>query len=257
MPDLVLGTSIGAINGAAVAADPSPTAAQRLAETWSQFEGGDVFGGSALRRLGTLARSRTHLHDASPLRGLLTRALPVARIEELAVPFGCVAACIETASERWFSDGPLVDAVLASCAVPGLLAPVRIGDEHFLDGGIVNSIPMSRAIALGARRIYVMHVGRVDRPLTVPRWPWEVGLVAFEIARRHRYHGDLAAVPDDIEVHVMPTGQAEAAPSNTDLSMLRYRDTARIPRHIARAYEASRRFLDEGGHEPRPAGAAE
>jgi NTE family protein len=93
----VLGTSIGAINGAAVAAEPSPRSVARLAETWSQFEGGDVFGGSPLRRLGTLARSRTHLHDLSPLRGLLSESLPVERIEDLAVPFGCVAACIETA----------------------------------------------------------------------------------------------------------------------------------------------------------------
>jgi NTE family protein len=138
--------------------------------------------------------------------------------------------------------------------VPGLLPPVRIGEEHFLDGGIVNSIPVGRAIALGARRVYVMHVGRVDRPLTVPRWPWEVGLVAFEIARRHRYHGDLAAVPADIDVHVLPTGQPERA-AGTDLSVMRYRDTARIPRHIERAYRASERFLheDEGDHEPRPA----
>lgn len=256
VPDVVLGTSIGAINGAAVAAEPSPRSVARLAEAWSAFEGGDVFGGSALRRLGTLARSRTHLHDASPLRGLLTESLPIERIEDLAVPFGCVAACIETASERWFSDGPLVDAVLASCAVPGLLPPVRIGDEHFLDGGIVNSIPVSQAIALGARRIYVMHVGRVDRPLSVPRWPWEVGLVAFEIARRHRYHGDLAAVPADIDVHVMPTGQPDRSPAGADLSALRSRDTARIPRHIERAYHASARFLDEGDHQPRPAGAA-
>jgi NTE family protein len=96
VPDVVLGTSIGAINGAAVAAEPSPRAVQRLAESWSQFEGRDVFGGSALRRLGTLARSRTHLHDTSHLRGLLADALPVQRIEELAVPFACVAACIET-----------------------------------------------------------------------------------------------------------------------------------------------------------------
>ena len=253
VPDVVLGTSIGAINGAAVAADPSPRSVQRLTETWSRFEGGDVFGGSALRRLGTLARSRTHLHDPAPLRDLLTEALPVQRIEDLPVPFGCVTACIETASERWFSEGPLVDAVLASCSVPGLLPPVRIGDEHFLEGGLVNSIPVSRAIALGARRIYVMQVGRVDRPLSVPRWPWEVGFVAFEIARRHRYHGDLAAVPADIDVHVMPTGQPDRAPAAADLSSLRYRDSARITRHIERAYQASARFLDEGGHQPRPA----
>ena len=256
VPDVVLGTSIGAINGAAVAAEPSPRSVQRLAETWSRFEGGDVFGGSALRRLGTLARSRTHLHEISPLRGLLSESLPVERIEDLAVPFGCVAACIETASERWFSKGPVVDAVLASCAVPGLLPPVRIGDEHFVDGGIVNSIPVSRAIALGARRIYVMHVGRVDRPLSVPRWPWEVALVAFEIARRHRYHGDLAAVPADIDVHVMPTGQPVRAQAGADLSVLRSGDTTRIARHIERAYQASARFLNEGGHQPRPTGEA-
>ena len=110
--------------------------------------------------------------------------------------FQCVAASIEAAAEHWFTSGPLVDAVLASAAVPGILPPVEVGGEHFIDGGIVNSIPVDRAVALGATRIFVMHVGRVDRPLEPPRWPWEVGLVAFEIARRHRFLGDLASLPD-------------------------------------------------------------
>ena len=141
----------------------------------------------------------------------------VENIEDLKVPFQCVAACIETASERWFTEGPLVDAVLASCSVPGILPPYRIGDEHFYDGGVVNSIPVNRAVQLGATEIYVLHVGRIERGLEAPRWPWEVGLVAFEIARRHRFFGDMAALPDDIDVHVMPTGQEEA-PRFTDLS---------------------------------------
>ena len=109
--------------------------------------------------------------------------------------FQCVAASIESAAEHWFTAGPIVDAVLASSAVPGILPPVRIGDEHFIDGGIVNSIPVNRAVELGATRIFVMHVGRLDRPLEPPRWPWEVALVAFEIARRHRFLGDLASLP--------------------------------------------------------------
>ena len=244
VPDLVVGTSIGAINGAAVAADPTETAVRRLSELWLEVERHDAFGGSILGRLGTLARSRTHLHDNAGLRKLLEGSAPVRRIEDLAVKFECVAACIETSSERWFDSGPLVDAVLASSAVPGILPPVEIGGEHFLDGGIVNSVPVGRALALGARVIYVMHVGRVDRPLEPPRWPWEVGLVAFEIARRHRFVGDMAAIPDDVEVHVMPTGQVDP-PRYSDLKQLRYRDTSKIRDHVARAYEASAAYLEE------------
>lgn len=241
-PDLVAGTSIGAINGAAVAADPTPEGIDRLARTWTEIESSDAFDGSVVGRLATLAKTRTHLHGIGPLKRLMQQQATVANIEDLQIPFQCVAACIETASERWFTEGPLVDAVLASCSVPGILPPYRIGDEHFYDGGVVNSIPVNRAVELGATTIYVLHVGRVERGLEAPRWPWEVGLVAFEIARRHRFFGDMAALPDDIDVHVMPTGQDEA-PRFTDLSQFRYRDTSRIKDHIARAYEASKEYL--------------
>jgi NTE family protein len=245
VPDLVLGTSIGAINGAVVAADPTPEAVERLRAVWTRIESSDAFGGGMFGRLGTLVRTRTHLHDNDGLRRMLDDALGSGRrIEDLTVPFQCVAASIESASERWFTEGPVTDAVLASSAVPGLLPPVQIDGEHYVDGGIVNSIPVGRAVALGARTIYVLHVGRVDRPLEVPRWPWEVGLVAFEIARRHRFVGDLAALPPDLDVHVMPTGQS-APPRYTDLSQFRYRDMTKVRSHIDAAHEASGRYLDE------------
>jgi NTE family protein len=243
-PELILGTSVGAINGALIAADPSPATVSRLADMWSAIERSDVFDGSILARIGRLARTRTHLHDSEPLRRLLEETLPVGLIEELAVRFQCVAASIERASEHWFTAGPVVDAVLASASVPGLLPPVELDGEHFLDGGIVNSIPVGRAVALGARTVYVLHVGRLDRPLDPPRWPWEVALVAFEIARRHRFVGDLAALPEDVAMHVMPTGQTDP-PRYSDLSQLRYGDTSRIGERIQRAYEASARYLSE------------
>jgi NTE family protein len=251
VPELVVGTSIGAINGAAVAADPTPAAAERLGAMWASLERGDVFGGSVLNRVGTLARTRTHLHDNAGLRKLLAGMLGAVRIEQLPVRFECVAASIESAAEHWFTAGPVVDAVLASSAVPGLLPPVVIDGEHFLDGGIVNSIPVDRAVRLGARTVYVMHVGRIDRPLEPPRWPWEVALVAFEIARRHRFLGDMAALPGDLELHVLPTGQPDP-PRYTELSQFRYRDTSKIPEHIERAFEASSAYLDrlQGGAEP-------
>jgi NTE family protein len=193
-PDIILGTSVGAINGALFAGDPTPAGVERLAELWREANLTDWSPGAVLRRAMTLARTGTHLQSLREMRNRLTAVLPVERVEELSTPFQCVAASIERAAEHWFDRGPLADVVLASRAVPGILPPVRIDGEHFIDGGIVNSIPVSRAVTLGARTIYVMQVGRLEQSLKPPRWPWEVGLVAFEVARRHRFAHDLTSL---------------------------------------------------------------
>lgn len=238
-PDLVVGTSVGAFNGAFVAADPSG-APDLLAKAWQGDGAGSVFAGSFLARMSTLIRSGTHLHSTNLLADALDTFIPAELIEDLAVPFHCVAANIERAEARWFTRGPLVPAVLASCAVPGILPPVRIGDEHFYDGGLVHSIPIGRAVREGARNIYVLQVGRIENPLTAPRRPWQVGLVAFEIARRHRFAEEMADLPDDVSVHVLPTG---VTGPNGGLSQLRYRDASRVEANIDRAYEASSAYL--------------
>ena len=244
-PDLVLGTSVGAINGAFVAADPAGSAAE-LRELWQGEALRHAFSETLWSRVVTLARSGTHLHAIERLAQLLADMLPAANFADLKLPFHCVAASIERASAAWFSSGPLVPAVLASCAVPGLLPPVEIEGEHFFDGGLVDSIPVGRAVALGARTVYVLQVGRIETELTAPKRPWEVGLVAFEIARRHRFHEEMSALPDDIAVHVLPTGGNRRAP---DLSQLRYRDKTMVQETIDRAREASAAYLAaaEGG----------
>ncbi|MFS4108056.1 patatin-like phospholipase family protein [Streptomyces sp. PD-S100-1] len=242
-PDLVVGTSVGAINGAAVAADPSRASVARLADLWTGLGRAGVFSGSLLGRLGTAVRSGTHLYHPAPLRDLLCTHLPVTRIEALALPFQCVAARIEQAAEHWFTAGPLVDAVLASCAVPGLLPPVRLDGGHYVDGGLVNSIPVGRAVALGASEVYVLQVGRVERPLTPPRAPWQVALVAFEIARRHRFARDMADLPPGVTVHVLPSGSGPEEGAGT-LRQLRYRSFGRTGERIERAYAAASRYLE-------------
>jgi NTE family protein len=242
-PDLVLGTSVGAINGVALAADPSG-AVDRLVRLWKGIGRADgPFSASLLERVATLARSRTYLHSSDGLLALLERTLPVRTFEALDLPFQCVAASIERARARWFSTGELLPAVLASAAVPGLLPPVLIDGEHHLDGGLVHSIPIGKAVELGATTIYVLHVGRIEQPLTVPTNPWEVGSVAFEIARRHRFVEELDLTPDDVEVHVLPAGGRRA--SYADPRQLRYGDLSGVDRHIDGAYAASAAYLAE------------
>ncbi|MFB6397031.1 patatin-like phospholipase family protein [Polymorphospora lycopeni] len=238
-PDIVVGTSIGAVNGALVAADPTEAVTERLVRLWASPEASEVYGDSVARQLRRFA-ARTHLHSPRPLRKLLESALGAeTTIEELKVPFRCCAASIERAAEHWFDRGRLVDAVLASASVPGLLPPAEIDGEHFVDGGIVNSIPIGAAVDAGAKLIFVLQVGRVERPLTPPRRPWEVAQVAFEIARRHRFAREMAALPDGVEVHVLPTGGGESR----DDTPWAYRDMAAVGRRISRAYTASRRYL--------------
>ena len=245
-PDLVVGTSVGAINGAFVAADPGPGTVDRLRAVWEELAAARIFGGSVLSRVSTLVRTRTHLHAREPLRDLLETHLPARTFAELQVPFQCVAASIERAAERWFADGPLIEAVLASSAVPGLLPPVELDGEHYLDGGLVHSIPVGRAVALGAGTIYVLHVGRIDRPLRPPTRPWEVATVAFEIARRHRFTGDLAALPPGVTVHVLPSGD----PAPPGAANLRYRDFSGVPARIDAAHAAAGDHLDRLDADP-------
>lgn len=245
VPDMVLGTSIGAVNGAFFAADPTPGGVERLIELWQDLNAASVSAGMILRRVTTLARSGTHLESLESARARLAEALPVDRVEKLRVRFQCVAASIERAAEHWFDHGPLADVVLASSAVPGILPPVKIGDEHYIDGGIVNSIPVARAVALGATSIYVLQVGRLEKPLRPPRWPWEVGLVAFEVARRHRFAHDLGSLPEGVQLHVLPTGGSAAPAYNDVAAQIGLRRAARsVGRYIDSSYRASQRYLD-------------
>lgn len=239
--DLVLGTSVGALNGAAYAADPA-TAVERLVELWNDVENNSPFEASLLEQATTIARNWTHLHGNHRLRRLLLEQLNVRAFEELAVPFSCVAASIEQAGAHWFESGDLIAALLATTAVPGLLPPVEIDGEHFLDGGLVDSIPIDRAVALGARCIYVLQVGRIEHPLEPPSRPWEVGIVAFEIARRHRFSEVMATLPPEVEVHVLPAGPEAAAPSG--LTQLRYRHHGDVAGRIAAAHRASSAYLE-------------
>jgi NTE family protein len=241
-PDLILGTSVGALHGAMVAADPTPASPRKLETAWAELAGLGVLGSSWFTDATILLRTRTHVRSAEPLRALARRLLEASTFEQLVVPFQCVAASVERSAEHWFTSGPLVDAILASAAVPGLLPPVEIGGEHFIDGGIVNSVPLDRAIELGADEIYVLHVGRLDQPLSVPRRLRDVAMVAFEVARRNRFVRALQNVPKGTTVHVLPTGDP-SPPAYNDLTQLRYRSHRGFDRRISWAHLATSAYL--------------
>lgn len=233
--DIVLGCSVGALNGAAYAADPTPEGIGRLETLWRNIDDDAVMPSSWLPTQLMLARRRPAVHDSAGLRALVSEALGVDRFDALRVPFQCVATAVEPATEAWFSEGPLVDPIMASAALPGIFPLVTIGDLRYMDGAVVNDIPVTRAHELGARTIYVLHVGTLDRPWLDPKRPYDVMVQAYWIARRHRYHEDLAALPPRVNVIVLPVGSPPR---------LKYNDFSHSDELITQAYAATAGLLD-------------
>jgi NTE family protein len=233
--DLVLGCSVGALNGAAYAADPTPAGVRNLEELWMGIDDDEVMPSGWLPAQVMMARRRPAVHDNAGLRSLVEEALAVERFEDLLVPFQCVATAVEPAAEAWFSSGPLIDPILASSALPGIFPLVTIGDLRYMDGAVVNDVPVTRAVALGARTIYILHVGTLDRPWLDPKRPLDVVVQAYWIARRHRYHEDLDELPARVKVIVLPVGSPPR---------LKYNDFSHSHELITQAYAATAAHLD-------------
>jgi NTE family protein len=166
---------------------------------------------------------------------VLEAELVARRFEDLALPFQCVATDMLGVDEVWFTAGPLIEPILASAAIPAVYPAVEIDGVRYLDGAIVDEVPLGRAVELGARSIYVLQVGAFGRPRPEPRRPLDVAIQAYWVGRQHRFKRDLAAMPPGIEVHLLPTGQTPT---------MRYNDFTRSAELIALAYEASRAYLD-------------
>jgi NTE family protein len=159
-PDLIVATSAGAINGAFIAARPQTVeTADELAGIWSHVSRGQVFPLNPLSGLLGFLGSRDHLVPDSGLRRLVKGHLDHERLEELPIPLHVVAVDVVTGEELLLSRGPLLEAVMASAAIPAVLPPVDWEDRELMDGGVANNTPISHAIELGAREIYVLPTG--------------------------------------------------------------------------------------------------
>lgn len=237
VPDIILGCSVGALNGAGVAADPSLAMVGRLQDLWLGLEDGDVLPAGLLPTTVQLARKGVAVHGNEGLRKVIEDVLPPgATFEDLQVPFQCVATDIAAAREVWFSTGSVVDPVLASAALPAMLPPVEIAGVRYIDGAVVNDVPVTRAVELGATTIYVLHVGGFDRPRPEPKRPFDMALHAYWIARRARFRRDMADLPDTVEAVLLPTGDAPAG---------RFNDFSHSAALMSSAYQASDALLRE------------
>src|SRR5437763_2584585 len=238
VPEVVIGCSVGALNAAGLAAEPTIAGVRKMREIWLNLNSDELWPAGRISGLWLLGRKGQAIQPNAGLRALIERALPYRRLEEAVVPLHVNATSLETGRGHWFTEGPAVDAILASAALPAVFPPVVIGGEAYIDGGVVDNVPISRALALGAKRVYVLHVGNFSRAPQLPKRPIDVLLQSFSIARNHRFLAETDDPPPDVELVVLPA---------VDPGRIRRNDFSRSRDLIDRAYAAAREFLAGSG----------
>jgi NTE family protein len=147
-------------------------------------------------------QQREAVHANDGLRRLIEAGLTFARFEDAPVHLEVVATSLTDGRTQWFTYGPAVEAILASAAIPSLLPPVEIGTDTFIDGGVVDNVPIGRAMAQGAERIFVFLCGPLRYTPHRYRRPVEAVLTAFFIAIHAKFTRELEHLPPGVEVIV-------------------------------------------------------
>jgi NTE family protein len=204
-PDLLVGTSAGAVNAAWVAGHGTGVdSLHQLAAIWTGLRRRDVFPIRPLRSVLAMARGGASLCPSGPLRALLESHIPYARLEDAAIPVHVVSTDALEGTEVLLSSGPAVDAVMASAAIPGIFDPVRVGGRLLCDGGVANNAALSQAVALGADRIVVLPAGTacaLERP---PRTPLAAALHAITLLIDGRLAIEALHYADRADLLVVP-----------------------------------------------------
>lgn len=235
VPDVLVGTSIGAANAAFVAADPSLERASKLSDVWRNVRARDIFPINPVRSARALLGHGT-LFSAGPFRRLLEKHLPYRNIEDAAVPLRIVATRFADGSEIVFDRGPVVDAILASTALPGVFPPHEVEGVVYLDGGLSNQVPLLPAIEAGAEALYVLSVGFPCPPPPNARTPRSVLMHSLGILLSQRVRSDTNHLP----MHHPDVRVVQIPPVCTETGL---RDFSRVAELIERGRIQTANFL--------------
>src|SRR5581483_4583531 len=204
-PDLLVGTSAGAMNAAFLAGrGMSAEALSDLAGIWTRLRRQDVFPVDPVRHVLALRGAQASLCSNENLRRLVAAHLPYHRLEDAAIPVHLVATDVLSGQEVLLSSGDVVDAVLASAAIPAVFPPVAVEGRRLWDGGIADNAAISQALDLGADRVFVLPAGvacALDEP---PRGALASALHALSVLIEQRLIVEVAYLADRADLHVLP-----------------------------------------------------
>jgi NTE family protein len=155
-PDVVVGCSVGALNATYFALDPGVEQVRLLTRVWHMLSRRDVFGAGRVRTLARIIGRRDHIYDPGPFRSLIRSLVPLDNLADAAIPVHVVTTDLDLGLARWWTEGPAHELLYASACLPGLFPPASIDGRRHVDGGVLEPVPVQRALDTDARLIYVL-----------------------------------------------------------------------------------------------------
>lgn len=239
-PDLVLGTSVGSLNGAFYAHNPTLEGVEILEKVWKQLRARDVFTPSPLTPVKNIATFGQYLISPKNLRALISDNIPYEKIEDAQIPLYIVSADIKTGDEIVFDKGLLKEAIMASAGIPGVFPPQHMGPNVLVDGGMVNNAPISTAVKLGAERVVVFPIGFPYTPDQDPKNLGEILIPAFLYLLNRQLSADYYIYKDKVDLIIIPP------PENIEVGP---HDFSKSESLISRSYNRTKKWLEKGGYE--------
>lgn len=203
-PDFIVGTSVGALNGAVIADGGGAASIERLAKLWMSLKRADIFPVGPIHGALGYYGLKNSLVRSDPLRRLIERSIAFSRFEDAVIPLHVIATNVKTGAEELISKGNLIDALLASTAIPGVFPPVAVNDMTLMDGGVSNNAPISHAIQLGATKIYVLPAGFACALKQAPQTALGVAVQALTLMIGWRLSLDIERFDHKCELRVVP-----------------------------------------------------
>jgi NTE family protein len=201
--DMVVGSSVGALNGAFYAGDPTVKGMARLAEIWRGLKRQDVFP-LTVRSLLTFLWRRDFLIPHDGVRKLIDDHIPYRRLEQAQLPVHIVTTDIISGDSVVLSEGSTSDAIVASTAIPGAFSPVHYKDYFLADGAISSNTPVRVAVAKGARRLIVLPTGHACANEAPPVGAVANALHALTLLIARQLVNELENLGSHIEYYVVP-----------------------------------------------------
>ncbi|TAM93638.1 MAG: patatin-like phospholipase family protein [Jatrophihabitans sp.] len=241
-PDLLVGTSVGAINAGFVAAHGTGSAAlQTLQRQWIGTRRHDIFPIDPARHLRAVTGSTASLFSNAGLRRIVQTHLAGVRLERTAIAVRVIATDLLSGLEAVLEHGDATTAILASTAIPGIYPPVVVGDgPPLVDGGLADNTAVSVAVQAGADRVIVLPTGFPCALSGAPRSAIAISLQALGIMIQQRLIQDMERMAARTKIATMPP----LCP--VKVSPLDFGQTGAL---IERAYRESVRWIDAGGLE--------
>jgi NTE family protein len=237
IPDFFVGTSVGAINSAFMCGNSTLEGVDELEKIWISVRRKDIFPVNIFSTIVNILKRGNFLVSPDGLRKLLEKNIRYNTLADARIPCLLIATDLMTGEQVVLSSGNVINAVLASTALPGIYPHVEMMGRCLIDGSLSGDTPLSVAAEYGAEEVFILPAGYHKTLDKAPSGLIDIFAHSLNILIDHQFLRDIEIYQKDILIHIIPP----VYPIGHS-----FYDLSRTAEYLSLAYDSTRRWLQTG-----------